>query len=139
MKYYITQAGVKFLNEARGDQLMKGLGIQSAESMRQRLVPSRSIEGQIRQIGQKPWKGARSVKAHPKTRAAANKRVRRIRAIYKDSAQRVSKVKEPGKPHPDSFEALEQWADIKGAAGVLRVARNQKQRMKADLERGWGG
>jgi len=122
--YCITKAGVKFLNEARGDALLKGLGEPSARSMGQRLVGSKSVEGQIRQIGEKPWKGARSLPAHTRTKAKSRKRVSDILSLYKFGTRVRALPKSSVEPH------------VKAAAGALRDALNKRRKMRADLERG---
>ena len=72
--HYITKAGVKFINEARGDQYLKGRGVQSG-------IEQTKIEGK------------------PKTRARTGEIVRRKRGALKDAQKRVSEV-----PESDKFE-----------------------------------
>ena len=121
--YYLTKAGAKFLDEDRGDALFRGLGFHSAMEMGSRVVGSKSVEGQIRQVGKRPWKGARAVKAHKRTRKASEKRLSTIKKLYRLGATRAL----PGssvEPH------------VKQAAGALRDALNKRRKMRADLERG---
>ena len=110
-------------NEDRGDALLKGLGFQSAMEMGSRVVGSKSVEGQIRQVGKRPWKGARAVKAHTRTRRASEKKLSTIKKLYRLGATRAL----PGssvEPH------------VQQAAGALRDALNKRRKMRSDLEGG---
>jgi|6_EtaG_2_1085325.scaffolds.fasta_scaffold38081_3 hypothetical protein len=122
---YLTRAGVKLISEARrGDNLLKGLGELPARAMGSRIVEPGSIEGQIRQIGEKPWKGARSLPAHKRTKAKSRKKVSGILSLYKFGTRVRALPKSSVEPH------------VKAAAGALRDALNKRRRMRADLERG---
>ena len=120
----VGPVGGSHVKEARGDALLKGLGEPSARSMGQRLVGSKSVEGQIRQIGEKPWKGARSLPAHTRTKAKSRKRVSDILSLYKFGTRVRALPKSSVEPH------------VKAAAGALRAHLNKRRKMRADLERG---
>jgi hypothetical protein len=97
------------VNEARGDQYLKGRGVHS---------------------GVEQTRTAR-IQDKPKTRRRTAEIVHRKVGALKDAQKRVSEVPE--------LEQFDQDAEIYHAVKKLRASRKKKQRMEADLEKGWGG
>jgi hypothetical protein len=111
-------------DEDRGDKLLQGLGELPARAMGQRIVEPGSIEGQVRQIGKRKWRGARSLPAHKRTLAKSRKKVSSILSLYQLGARTRALPGSQIVPH------------VKQAADALRDVLNKRRKMRADLEGG---
>ena len=121
--YYITEAGVKFLNEARGEQYLKGVGAQStldAFRAAKRKGGSPRTLSRLRKV----LSSKLSASPHDPNYGLGKPIDQMPRSITK----RVRDV-------PFS-EVPKHHANIIRAANILRDARKKKQRMEADLEGG---
>jgi len=121
--YYITKAGVKFLNEARGEQYLRGVGAQStldafSAAKRKGGLP-RTLSRTRKVLGSKL-----SASPHDPNYGLGKP----IHELPRSITKRVRDV-------PFS-EVPKHHANIKRAANILRDARKKKQRMEADLEGG---
>ena len=121
--HYLTKAGVKFLNEVRGQQYLKGVGAQSTLDA---FSAAKRKGGSPRTLSRTQKVLASKLSASPHDPNYGEDKP--INQMPRSITKRVRDV-------PFS-EVPKHHANIIRAANRLRNARKTKQRMKADLEGG---